>query len=149
MSGPGDSAREPSTAEDSPSVLAKLPSTRPQRASARRAAARTARTPSGGPERNGSAAAATAKPRSARKPKAASGAPRRKRGTAAGAREQAPRIPRQGFESERDATRGTVHPPGGTELIASAFEIVGELAKSGVTTGERLLRDVFSRVTPS
>jgi len=41
-----------------------------------------------------------------------------------------------------------VQPPGSTELLASAVEIVGDLAKSGLATGERVLKDVFSRLTP-
>jgi hypothetical protein len=39
-----------------------------------------------------------------------------------------------------------VQPPGGAELLASAAEIVGELTKAGLSTGERLLKDVFSRL---
>jgi hypothetical protein len=39
-----------------------------------------------------------------------------------------------------------VQPPGGAELLASAAEIVGELAKSGLSAGERVLRDVLSRL---
>jgi hypothetical protein len=58
-------------------------------------------------------------------------------------------VPRQGFETEADRARGPVQPPGGTELVTSAVEIVGELAKSGLATGERLLKDVFSRLSPS
>jgi len=58
-------------------------------------------------------------------------------------------VPRQGFECEGDGTRGVVQPPGATELVASAVEIVGELAKAGVSTGERLLKDVLSRLSPS
>ena len=58
-------------------------------------------------------------------------------------------MPRQGFESEADRARGPVQPPGATELVTSAVEIVGELAKSGLATGERLLKDVFSRLSPS
>jgi hypothetical protein len=54
--------------------------------------------------------------------------------------------PRQGFESEGERTEGSVQPPGGAELVASAAEIVGELAKAGVSAGERLLKDVFSRL---
>jgi hypothetical protein len=54
--------------------------------------------------------------------------------------------PRQGFESEGDFGSGPVQPPGATELVASAAEIVGELAKAGISTGERLLKDVFSRL---
>jgi hypothetical protein len=57
-----------------------------------------------------------------------------------------PTAPRQGFESEGERTGGTVHPPGGAELVASAAEIVGELAKAGLSTGDRLLKDVFSRL---
>jgi hypothetical protein len=54
-------------------------------------------------------------------------------------------VPLQGFESEMDRARGPVQPPGGTELVASAVEIIGELTRSGLSTGERLLRDAFSR----
>jgi diacylglycerol O-acyltransferase len=57
-----------------------------------------------------------------------------------------PTAPRQGFECEGERTSGTVHPPGGPELIASAAEIVGELAKAGLSTGDRLLKDVFSHL---
>jgi hypothetical protein len=39
-----------------------------------------------------------------------------------------------------------VHPPGSAELVASAAEIVGELAKAGLSTGERLLKDFLSRL---
>jgi hypothetical protein len=58
-------------------------------------------------------------------------------------------VPRQGYEAEADRARGPVQPPGGTELVSSAVEIVGELAKSGLARSERLLKDVFSRLTPS
>ncbi|MFI4977132.1 MAG: hypothetical protein ACHQC8_00420 [Solirubrobacterales bacterium] len=53
--------------------------------------------------------------------------------------------PRQGFECD-DAASGPVQPPGAAELVASAAEIVGELAKAGLSTGERLLKDVLSRL---
>jgi hypothetical protein len=39
-----------------------------------------------------------------------------------------------------------VRAPGGTELATSAIEIFGELAKAGLSTGERLLRDVLGRL---
>jgi hypothetical protein len=39
-----------------------------------------------------------------------------------------------------------VHPPGGAELLISAAEIVGELAKAGVSRSERLLKDALSRL---
>jgi hypothetical protein len=54
--------------------------------------------------------------------------------------------PRQGFECDGDAASGPVQPPGAAELVASAAEIVGELAKAGLSTGERLLKDVVSRL---
>jgi hypothetical protein len=53
--------------------------------------------------------------------------------------------PRQGFEADEHSS-GPVQPPGAGELVGSAVEIVGELAKAGVSAGERLLRDVLSRV---
>jgi hypothetical protein len=56
--------------------------------------------------------------------------------------------PRQGFESEGDNASGPVQPPGATELVSSAAELAGELAKAGVTGGARLLKDLFSRLPP-
>ena len=44
---------------------------------------------------------------------------------------------------------GSLQPPGGIELVGSAAEIVGELAKAGLSAGERLLKDVFSRLPRS
>jgi len=44
---------------------------------------------------------------------------------------------------------GTVPPPGGAELLASATELVGELAKASASSGERLLKDVLARLRPS
>jgi hypothetical protein len=44
---------------------------------------------------------------------------------------------------------GSVQPPGGAELVASAAEIVGELAKVGLSMSERLLKDAFSRLPRS
>ena len=52
-------------------------------------------------------------------------------------------MPRQGFECEGDRASGPVSPPGGLELLASAAELFGEFAKSGIIGGERLLRDVL------
>ncbi len=69
-----------------------------------------------------------------------------KRATARSKAGTAEQVPRQGFESDGDRASGPVTPPGGIELVASAAELLGELAKAGVNTGERLLRDVFSRL---
>jgi hypothetical protein len=53
-------------------------------------------------------------------------------------------VPRQGFESIEERATGSVAPPGGTELVGTAAEIVSELAKAGIAGGERLLRDALS-----
>jgi len=39
-----------------------------------------------------------------------------------------------------------VQPPGGAEFLATAAEIVSELTKAGVSAGERLVKDAFSRL---
>ncbi len=57
-------------------------------------------------------------------------------------------VPRQGFEGEPDSLGGPVQPPGGTELVASAAELAGELAKAGASAGVRLLKDFFSHLPP-
>ena len=193
------SGPSPDSAREQGSVLANLPRTRPQRSSARRAAARGAGSSNGRPPAGTSGAKGAAKPArkqtrtkapatkrrpttgaakaAARKPstsgpaavtnsaasteaKAASGSSLRPSSTVRAGRARAakrptppPRpfvseepAPRQGFECESERTDGPVHPPGGAELVASAAEIVGELAKAGLSAGERLFRDVFSRL---
>ena len=55
-------------------------------------------------------------------------------------------MPAQGYEAEPESLRGPVHPPGSAELVASAAELAGELAKAGVNTGARVLRDFLSRL---
>lgn len=45
-----------------------------------------------------------------------------------------------------DRAKGSVQPPGGAELVASAAEIIGDLAKTGLSTGERLLKDALTRL---
>jgi len=132
-------------------VLANLPRTRPQRSSPRRAAARRATVTEQG---TGTVPAGLRAPSSARRRKPAAKAQSDKRARSAAKRAgDAPlrrdAAPRQGFESEGEAMRGIVHPPGGTELVASAAEIVGDLAKAGLSSGERLLKDVLSRLRPS
>ena len=138
-------------------VLGNLPHTRPQRSSARRDAARAAAavataqrraagrssarsrigggTAQGGP-RNATARATAAKSRTM--PKRSPGSTRRRDAA-----------PRQGFESDGENMNGSVQPPGGAELVATAAEIVGELAKVGLSAGERLLKDAFSRLPRS
>jgi hypothetical protein len=85
--------------------------------------------------------AAAPKAKQAAKP--STGGATRKRARPAPAQEPAPR---QGFESESDAPTSPIQPPGGVELVASAAELVGELAKAGLSRSERLLKDVVSRL---
>lgn len=151
-------------------VLANLPRTRPQRSSPRRAAARSAAgaaNGASGPQASRDPSAKTdAKPaektvgRTAGKASAGTGgessAAASRGGVASakrrpsGPRKQAPTpedaAPRQGFECDSETASGSVQPPGSAELMATAAEIVGELAKAGLSTGERLLKDVVSRL---
>ena len=161
--------RRPNSDGDGASVLQNLPRTRPQRASPRRAAARRsaagrtggkassvrATQTNGSAPRTAVAAEATAaadSPRAAGKTtRRASGGQARRRTTGAAkrARRSPPRldeVPAQGYESEDDAATGAVRPPGGAELVLSAAEIVGELAKAGISRSERLVKDVLARL---
>jgi hypothetical protein len=142
----------PGNPGDGQGVLANLPRTRPQRSSPRRAAARKTTAA------QGASGKPTALPRersgSARRKPATAKAPAGKRTRSTARRPASPTpgqdvAPRQGFEADGETMSGTVLPPGGAELAASAAEIVGELAKAGLSSGERLLRDVFSRLRPS
>ncbi len=120
-------------------ILANLPRTRPQRSSARRDAARrtaTAKaTPTQAPKRKQTT---VSKQTTVKKKRQA--LPKR---TAKRLQDPAPR---QGFESERDPVSGPVQPPGGVELLTSAAELAGELTKTGLVTGGRLLKDLFTRL---
>ncbi len=138
--------------------MSNLPRTRPQRSSPRRAAARkataAAQAATAAPDRsNGRPAARSQNPaaRGSRRPAAERSSAGSQRARSAGGRTAATSatgepVPRQGFECESDRASGPVQPPGGAELVASAAEIVGELAKAGLSTGERLLKDVLSRL---
>jgi len=85
-------------------------------------------------------AGAGARGSGARKKKAAARRPPRPAATVNEA------VPRQGFESDGERVSGPVQPPGGAEMLATAAEIVSELAKAGISTGERLVRDAFARL---
>jgi hypothetical protein len=158
MSAPKDSKRGSGGASDDQGVLSKLPRTRPQRSSPRRAAAREA---SAAAEAASTVTALSARSnghpparppaRPEKAPARSAAGPRRARAASARGAKASPSpaaepVPRQGFECESERTSATVHPPGGAELVASAAEIVGELAKAGFSTGERLLKDVLSRL---
>ena len=119
-------------------VLANLPRTRPQRPSARRDAARR---PAAAAKATPTAAKPTPTQASARKQTTA-----KRRPAKSAVKPLQDPAPRQGFESESDSVSGPVQPPGGVELLASAAELAGELAKTGLSTGGRLLKDVLSRL---
>jgi hypothetical protein len=154
----GVSAPKDSEPRERQGVLANLPRTRPQRSSPRRAAARTAARRAAARANAGKPAAAAGKPApaaakpaltaakpalAAAKPAPATTSPAPPASKSTAAREP---VPRQGFECEGERANGSVQPPGGPELVASAAEIIGELAKAGLSTGERLLKDVLSRL---
>ncbi len=167
MSAPNGSQGERDAASDA-SVLGNLPRTRPQRASPRRAAARaaasaptTAAAAASAPAstnghasgRTGASAKGPARGRgstgAAKRPsKARSSAERSRARTSRPRAASAPAepAPRQGFDCEGERASRTVHPPGGVELVTSMGEIVAELAKAGLSTGERLLKDALSRL---
>jgi hypothetical protein len=161
MSTAEDSAGSAGAEEQPEGVLSSLPHTRPQRSSARRVAAReaaagarkggsprAARGRSGSPGRSKANAAAARKQKSPGKPKAVRPSAARQRASqsrgASATRVEA--VPRQGYASDGDRVSGPVSPPGGPEFLATAAEIVGELAKAGAAGGERLLRDALSRL---
>jgi hypothetical protein len=122
---PGSSGRAPTTA-----------------AGARRTASKAGASKAGaGKASTDKASTDKAVPRKATKGKAA----KSKQSTAAPAA-GVTSAPRQGFECESEHSSLTVHPPGGAELVASVAEIVGEFAKAGLSSGERLLRDALSRL---
>lgn len=154
MSGPGEDQHGNGVTNDGPGVLANLPRSRPQRSSARRDAARSKRL----------AAAERGEPRKATVVKSASATGAPPKAKASSERRTKPRpdhpttqaarrtrlkrvedpVPPQGFESDGEHATGAVQPPGSTELLASAAEALGEIAKFGFSTGERLLRDMIS-----
>jgi hypothetical protein len=143
---PDRDPRAPAAAEG-PGVLAGLSRTRPQRASARRASARRAASRAAKPSTTtpGKALPSKALPSKALPSKAL---PRQaiKRPPARSRPIRDEPAPRQGFEAEPDSLDGAVQPPSGTELVTSAAELAGELAKAGVGAGARVLRDFLSRL---
>jgi hypothetical protein len=109
-----------------------------------------------------SATPAKVQPSPAPKPAAAKKAPAKARTDSAAKPKVAPRakakarpkpakraqdpVPRQGFETEGDPVSGPVQPPGSVELLSSAAELAGELTKSGLSSGGRLLKDFIARL---
>jgi hypothetical protein len=156
------SAKRKDVRVTSEGVLAGLPRTRPQRSSARRDASRrdtsakTATAPA--PTRNATTAkpsptparkarkATTAKPTISAPARKATTPKKRPARTHLAAQPLQDPAPRQGFEAERDHLGGPVQPPGGLDLFASAAELAGELTKTGVSAGGRLLKDALARL---
>jgi hypothetical protein len=145
-----EKSRRRSTASGSEDgVLANLPPTRPQRTSRRRSEARnaTVRAASTTPGRPASRApqerGAEERSRERRVGPRLEPVARKPAGEPAGRGDS---VPKQGFESESDAASGPVQPPGAVELVGSAVEIVTELARAGLSAGERVLGDLASRL---
>jgi hypothetical protein len=154
---PGDEAAAIPADDDGggESVLAKLPRARPQRSSPRRSAGQTAtrktrKATSPTNPRSGSARTATAKARSAKTARSsASAGPGRSakaRSTRGRNATTSEKVPKQGYAADGERATGPVQPPGGVELLATAGEIVNELARAGVSTGERVIRDLLDRL---
>ncbi len=161
MSAAEDTAGSADAAQPGEGVLSNLPHTRPQRSSARRAAAREAAAGTGKPKpatsagggdgaqrRTKATGTAARKPKTT-KPKAVRASAARERANKDARRARPSRlepVPRQGYASEGDRVSGPVSPPGSTEFLATAAELVGELAKASASRGERLVRDALSRL---
>ena len=123
-------------------VLANLPRTRPQRSSARRDAARRDCRRGGG-EHPGPRTQATLGGAGKGQCEAHDEGPTQAQGAAKRVQDPAPR---QGFETEGDPVSGPVQPPGSVDLLSSAAELAGELTRSGLSSGGRLLKDFLTRL---
>jgi hypothetical protein len=99
-------------------VLSSLPRTRPERRSAKRGS-RTTAAPK--PKPKPAATGAKAKPKAAPPPK----------------------VPPAGYAVPKTGSPVTA---GGTELVGTAIQALGELASLGASLGTRALRDVLGRL---
>ena len=130
----------PRKRDSQPDVLSKLPSKRPQRASARRARPATkapSATTTAAPKRT-AAAAKAARPK-------ASPSPRAVRPSAATnrTRESGP----QAGSARRPAARPAPPPARpGVDMVETAVQAAGELAQIGLTFGIRALRGAIGRL---
>lgn len=106
-----------------PGVLESLPTTRPQRRSAKRDGPSPA-TADKAPTRT-----KAAKPRSKPRPK-----PARPNPTAP--------VATQGYEPDRTP----IEPPTSADVLVTAVQAAGELAQIGITLGEQLLRSAIKRL---
>jgi hypothetical protein len=110
-------------------VLSSLPRTRPERRSAKRGT----RTPAGAAAANVRAAGPskpkTAKPRAKPQAKSKAAPPRQ--------------VPPSGYAVPKT---GSPVSSGGTELVGTAIQALGELANLGLSLSNRALRDVLGRL---
>lgn len=140
-------------AQERHSVLAELPHTRPQRASARRETARRrARAARGGakaaePKAPAAEPEAPAAGRAKQAPVKAK--PKATRATRRTRVPKTPPTPPQGYEADPNLAGTPVSPPSGTEVVAALAELAGELAQNGISTGGRLLKSALSRLSGS
>jgi hypothetical protein len=154
-------------------ILASLPNTRPQRASARRSRkprdsestpravtgatagatpqakrpsttkAATQRKPARKASTKTALSPAPSKPSASKVKATRAGKPSAKRIV----KPAQPPAPRQGFEAGSEVERGlTVGPPSGLELATSVVGLVGEVAQAGASSGGRLLRGALARL---
>ena len=144
---------------DGPEILANLPRTRPQRASARRAAARPAPPADDAPPPPAQAQAPPAAP-SAAAPRTPKTTKARKPSSRAATRRAAkpaarrpPAVPRQasapqGFEPDSARTPGgSISPPSAIELLDGVVGAAGQLAVGTLDRGVRAVRGAVSWVT--
>jgi hypothetical protein len=101
-------------------VLSSLPRTRPERRSAKRDTRAPAAKPK--PRANAKSAAPRSKPKATAPP---------------------PKIPPAGYAVPKTASPVSA---GGTELVGTAIQAVGELANLGASLGGRALREVLGRL---
>jgi hypothetical protein len=149
MGDPDKSQQGSSASSGEDGVLANLPPTRPQRTSRRRTEARNATVratrsaPRGAASRGSQDRGPEERSRERRVGPRLEPTAGKRAGESAGRGDS---VPKQGFESESDPASGPVQPPGAIELVGSAVEIVTELARGGLSAGERLLGDLVSRL---
>jgi len=140
-----------------PGILSNLPSTRPQRPSARRAAAKraTARLGEDGPlvTKRSSSEPTRGKPTPSEpaggglSDSGSAGGVTTKRTTRPRRTSHEPAIPRQGFETEDEIEQGMpVEPPSRPELAGAVAELLGELAQTGIARGGRIFKEAFGRL---
>jgi hypothetical protein len=135
----GKAKKSKASTEAQPSVLASLPSTRPERLGRRapaKAAATKPKAAAAKPKAKASKAKAATKRAAASKPRAAV--------KPAPTPAAAPPPRRTALPRPEDGRRPT--PPSGSELVTTAIQAAGELARIGVTVGMQALKQAARRL---